>query len=208
MVNSENSNNGANNQNIAIQLPSINTLFPHLTSLFGCNENMTHRSFNNPTQFPHSDFTSCYQSCEHLHQKFSIESHPQDPNTNDSHHFLCRTLHGESSACDEGNNYCSVYEYNNVSSVKKPNSPKPFVCHMLGCLRSFSRLEHLTRHMRTHTGEKPYKCEAAACGKRFSRTDELKRHHKTHLKHLTNAISSTHHFYKINSNNNKSSKIC
>ncbi|KAI4854439.1 hypothetical protein E4T44_00175 [Aureobasidium sp. EXF-8845] len=35
------------------------------------------------------------------------------------------------------------------------------------CQRAFSRIDHLSRHVRTHTLEKPYNCEF--CEKKFSR---------------------------------------
>ncbi|THY99231.1 hypothetical protein D6C92_02435 [Aureobasidium pullulans] len=41
------------------------------------------------------------------------------------------------------------------------------------CDRSFARLEHLQRHLRTHTKERPYSC---FCGRTFTRQDLLKRH--------------------------------
>ncbi len=73
---------------------------------------------------------------------------------------------------------------------------KPFQCKI--CARAFSRSDHLTTHIRTHTGgrekthlsikkkriisflEKPFSCDT--CGRRFARSDERKRHGKVHQK--------------------------
>lgn len=59
-------------------------------------------------------------------------------------------------------------------------SGRMFQCPLEACGRLFKRLEHLKRHVRTHTQERPYAC--TRCRKRFSRSDNLTQHIKIHDK--------------------------
>ncbi|KAJ3314698.1 homeodomain transcription factor ste12 [Boothiomyces sp. JEL0838] len=73
---------------------------------------------------------------------------------------------------------------------------KTHVCPFETCGRQFKRLEHLRRHVRSHTGEKPYVCTVPDCGRSFARSDHLTQHMRTHgdtfPDHQWNAIDEQH----------------
>ncbi|KAL6703759.1 hypothetical protein ACN47E_009140 [Coniothyrium glycines] len=56
------------------------------------------------------------------------------------------------------------------------------------CDRTFTKLEHVKRHERSHTRERPYECPT--CKKHFSRSDVLFRHCKGHAQSALNRSKS------------------
>lgn len=60
--------------------------------------------------------------------------------------------------------------------TKKKKGQRFFCTEFPPCNLSFTRSEHLARHIRKHTGERPFQCH---CSRRFSRLDNLRQHAQT-----------------------------
>ncbi|KAK4515388.1 Glutaryl-CoA dehydrogenase [Mucor velutinosus] len=69
-------------------------------------------------------------------------------------------------------------EHYNHNQHHHHSAVRHFECPLPSCGKIFKRLEHMKRHLRTHTLERPFLCDL--CGKRFSRSDNLAQHKKTH----------------------------
>ncbi|KAI1653406.1 hypothetical protein F4813DRAFT_255963 [Daldinia decipiens] len=63
-----------------------------------------------------------------------------------------------------------------TKSNKKKKSQRFYCTEYPPCNLSFTRSEHLARHIRKHTGERPFQCH---CSRRFSRLDNLRQHAQT-----------------------------
>ncbi|KAL5120875.1 Up in starvation [Pleosporales sp. CAS-2024a] len=75
----------------------------------------------------------------------------------------------------DGSDNESVTSDSNRPSKKKKG--QRFHCtEFPPCNLSFTRSEHLARHIRKHTGERPFQCH---CSRRFSRLDNLRQHAQT-----------------------------
>lgn len=66
--------------------------------------------------------------------------------------------------------------HSNAPPSKKKKGQRFYCTDFPPCNLSFTRSEHLARHIRKHTGERPFQCH---CSRRFSRLDNLRQHAQT-----------------------------
>ncbi|KAE8146447.1 putative C2H2 transcription factor [Aspergillus avenaceus] len=82
--------------------------------------------------------------------------------------------HGDSEGDREGSDHEEHEE--NAPPSKKKKGQRFYCTDYPPCNLSFTRSEHLARHIRKHTGERPFQCH---CSRRFSRLDNLRQHAQT-----------------------------
>ncbi|KAF3352417.1 Serine/threonine-protein phosphatase PP-X-like protein 4 [Verticillium dahliae VDG1] len=83
---------------------------------------------------------------------------------------------GDTAAGDEGVSDDDSVNGDGSRSGKKKKSQRFYCTDYPPCNLSFTRSEHLARHIRKHTGERPFQCH---CSRRFSRLDNLRQHAQT-----------------------------
>ncbi|KAK4642342.1 Up in starvation [Podospora bellae-mahoneyi] len=97
------------------------------------------------------------------HSRKSRDSDDMDMDDSDGEH-------GEEVGSDDDS------ENADGTKSKKKKSQRFYCTDYPPCNLSFTRSEHLARHIRKHTGERPFQCH---CSRRFSRLDNLRQHAQT-----------------------------
>ncbi|KAI8959164.1 hypothetical protein F5Y11DRAFT_13915 [Daldinia sp. FL1419] len=137
----------------------------------------------NQRPLPTSPFPQAVQIPESIDEKQTPKQAPKRENSQ-----LARKSRGVSEDVDmdelEGENHGEDGAASDDESVnadgtksnKKKKSQRFYCTEYPPCNLSFTRSEHLARHIRKHTGERPFQCH---CSRRFSRLDNLRQHAQT-----------------------------
>ncbi|SCV02312.1 LAMI_0G17788g1_1 [Lachancea mirantina] len=84
-----------------------------------------------------------------------------------------------------------------MTDGKRKRGSGPFQCPYSGCLKVFSRSDHLNRHRANHSTQK-LRCEWPGCGRLFARLDVKRKHENRHVTRQNNFVSER---YDSSSNN-------
>ncbi|KAL4892126.1 hypothetical protein BDV59DRAFT_180901 [Aspergillus ambiguus] len=84
--------------------------------------------------------------------------------------------HGDSEGDRDASDHETEHKGGNAPPSKKKKGQRFYCTDYPPCNLSFTRSEHLARHIRKHTGERPFQCH---CSRRFSRLDNLRQHAQT-----------------------------
>ncbi|OAF55692.1 homeodomain transcription factor ste12 [Pseudogymnoascus destructans] len=116
-----------------------------------------------------------------LHHDFTTDLSPDFESTSKSNGVLDSRRGGSVTASGSNVGVSGAVRRARSATIMELGSPYPqksHSCPIPTCGRLFKRLEHLKRHVRTHTQERPYVC--GVCRKAFSRSDNLAQHRRTH----------------------------
>ncbi|KAI1464888.1 uncharacterized protein F4812DRAFT_143849 [Daldinia caldariorum] len=132
---------------------------------------------------PTSPFPQTVQIPESIDEKQTPKQMPKRENSQhskrsrgDSEDVEMDELDGENHADDGAGSDEESVNADGTKSNKKKKSQRFFCTEYPPCNLSFTRSEHLARHIRKHTGERPFQCH---CSRRFSRLDNLRQHAQT-----------------------------
>ncbi|KAL2826973.1 hypothetical protein BDW59DRAFT_59063 [Aspergillus cavernicola] len=131
------------------------------------------------TPRPHSNKMSATQdtgtSSLLMEEPTSRKGHLSNESRGSTHSASDETIQADSDGDQEGSDHDSDLKEHAPPSKKKKG--QRFYCtDFPPCSLSFTRSEHLARHIRKHTGERPFQCH---CSRRFSRLDNLRQHAQT-----------------------------
>ena len=136
---------------------------------------------NGQRPLPTSPFSNSFSS-----QQTATDNRPGLPSRGDSHHshqsmasissIGSQDVDMDESDDSEGGSDAESVDGEAGRPSKKKKGQRFFCKEYPPCNLSFTRSEHLARHIRKHTGERPFQCH---CSRRFSRLDNLRQHAQT-----------------------------
>ncbi|KAI6453845.1 hypothetical protein MCOR17_009184 [Pyricularia oryzae] len=149
--------------------------FSRGNSAAGANRNSTGLVSQKP--LPTSPFPDAVQVPEPSEKPTAQGEHSQQPTTPaDSEDVDMNASEGEDGGNDDGGSDDDSLNADGTKSKNKKKSQRFYCTDYPPCNLSFTRSEHLARHIRKHTGERPFMCH---CTRRFSRLDNLRQHAQT-----------------------------
>ncbi|OTA99033.1 hypothetical protein M426DRAFT_27886 [Hypoxylon sp. CI-4A] len=132
---------------------------------------------------PTSPFPQAVQIPESIEEKHTPKQTPKRENSQhsrksrgDSEDVDMDDSDGETHGDDGAGSDDESVNADGTKSNKKKKSQRFYCTDYPPCNLSFTRSEHLARHIRKHTGERPFQCH---CSRRFSRLDNLRQHAQT-----------------------------
>ncbi|KAI1394763.1 hypothetical protein F4819DRAFT_501575 [Hypoxylon fuscum] len=130
---------------------------------------------------PTSPFPQAVQIPESIEEKHTPRSTPKRENSQHSRKSRGGSEDVDMDESDGENQDDGASDDESVNgdgtkSNKKKKSQRFYCTDYPPCNLSFTRSEHLARHIRKHTGERPFQCH---CSRRFSRLDNLRQHAQT-----------------------------